>query len=1803
MFGIKDANQNKDLINLINQFDTTILGIENVKAQINGKKINTYTLVYTPIGFFIISRLNLMRKCKAKIVVSLFDIIGFDFKSKNEILCRFGNSQTILLEIDNYKPFIQSILDHHSQMFYRSPFIKPIELNNFPESLHPTQPISPPSNIISLRYISICAKYQQPIDPETKHIFEIYEKSDKLSITFNFKCQPPINYHFISSPLMHEPLLHGLIFDQYSPHNVCKIIYSLLKYNKNIISIIMRNYNDLTYEQFGFSNLKNPSVVSWHFSNLSLTDQRLSLFFMEFKSYQGDLIQLSLDHIHFTTTSADRLAKLIAFHHCFRSLEVFNLTYIDGCGQNINKILNSFQKTVSQLRSLQKVTFANWNPQPSITSPPKPPNVKSSIQIPFQFIRTTSVRYLSLISFDLRMVNYKIVLPSNINCLELRKCKFNCCSLMNVLEAALSINSPCILSLAEMEIDNGELQQFYQESSKIQSFKNLVEFDYSCNSIPTHFVKEFNRIFISPSLKFLSLNNVFGPNQITELAAVLAACETNCQLWGLELMGGKIKRTIGPKLKEVFPFIIPQTQLEHLNISAQQFTDMIINDVYNFFDSMKNLLYLSVDGSAINKLQTLFDFYEHIFVKTRSRAITRPFMDLDSLIIGNNVEETIHSSMFLTFKQRMLSQMTPSDRFIRTFYYIRYPDMNRFQTFLSVFPLAATELPSNDKYGINCITQTSIPLRSLSDFDFQEIRTAEEIGTYQASLFHSPFDYVPPIKSELKSFELPPALKKFKGSYVYDANLTRPEIKKKVKPREIVHRYQGMINVKNKPLFRNLTIIEDLFDNIKNMEIINGDENLDSNRNNLNGLFNLPKLEPPVIIPKEAFEIIVEQMETLEDPTVESENDLSDKKLSLTSKSRIVSATQSLCSSLRTNKLSSGSNVFHLNSSMSSNELPFIKSNIASPLLSIVPIYETASDARIMASSSDPPIALDANSTFLTDDENDESDEYYDDDDEDLFYSFLIDNYENRKRKTQMLPELPSTKILQATKYGDPDTFFLMTNSPKNHDFDCEYESDDENISDDDEQLELLQVMISDPLQQETLQNLRQTSYQFNKIDPKSASKIRAIPNDPPKEDPKMPKFFDSLYQNKKKYCFRITSTSNYRMKHRSSSSAANLINFVSRDERSSSAAVGVTSGVAVNDFIDTAAINSSSNYDTLQSSSSGINIPSITDHHFEFDHQEHHRLSQKRTNSSALNSQPIARNASSQLKMSQRFRTAPNNSNNSSFSSILSNISFNTPVQSNLMELSQIENESSEDGLMPDTVVNPSQPSQFNLNGSFKYSMNMGQKGNVQASSVTFAVDESSSSGEMLIDDADNAAKPKSLQKQNTVKTATVAPPVNAKVNSARKDVQCFSSDSGEASDDGQVKKTVMLNNKNNSYSSNSGEASDGMAPPPDSQSAKKAQQQAMPKTVQKAASYSSNSGEASDDMMPPPDAQQVKKTQAQQQVRSQTVQKAASYSSNSGEASDDMMPPPDAQQVKKIAYPDFGQNQTQVKAPQTQTQPAKAASYSSNSGEASDDMMPPPDAQQVKKIAYPNFGQNQTQFQAPQTQTQPAKAASYSSNSGEASDDMMPPPDAQQVKKISYPNFGQNQTQVKAPQTQPQPAKAASYSSNSGEASDDMMPPPDAQQVKKITYPNFGQNQTQFQAPQTQTQKAASYSSNSGEASDDMMPPSDAQPTRKITYPSFSSDTNQPQQSQQPPQPAPGPASYSSNSGEASDDMMPPPDAQPLRKIEYPNFGASQQQQQQQQAPPMAASYSSNSGEASDDMMPPPDVEPPRKIDYPKF
>lgn len=1179
----KESNQLKDIGNVIQQYNTSILDSYSIKAQINEKKIQSYFLVNTPIGFFLISQPKLMKKPEVNLFVSLFDIIGFDFINNTQLICHYKIQNSILIEITNYRRFIQTIVDQHYQLLIGSSLYKSFIFKNFPIPIQPSSELSPISNEVTLRYISMCAKYQQSIDPETMNIFEKFQRTDRFFITFTSKCKSVNNYHIISNILIHEPFLRCVKFDFYSPQIVCKIIYSLLKHNKNIQIITIRNYNELNFEQLGFDKLTNPSVVSWNFSNLMLSNDRIPSFFDGFSHYQGDLLRLTIEHFHFSYNYAKSICKSISEGYCFRTLEVLNMNYIDCSRQDIGELFLLIQNLVSQLHSLRAISFEYWMPSPLL---------KIDINGEYSLFGTNNIRYISLSLMDLKTITTTIRLPKTLNCLLLDGCRFSAESLVNLLSTVRNAPFPFSLSLSQMMIDDSELNQFYNMVSKLSSFENLVELNFSNNQIPAKFVNEFCRLFITSNLRFLSLNNVFGPDQIDDLITILTACENHCHLWGLELIGGKIKTTLGPKLKSLFSIISRLEQLELLNISSQRFTSLIFNDLLNFIDSLNNLQYISIDDTGITNLSDFYKLYQHLFIKTRCFAIQKPYSDLNRLILSDTFEKEINDNDFLEFKNKIIQYMVQPTTFIRTFYYFKYPDMTRFPSFLSAFPISLIELPDYDRYGITSITSAMFPFRSLSDYDFQEIENTT-IGNYQVSLLPSPLFNVPVNNNEIPQFEFPGAMKKYRGSYEYDPNLTRPEIIQKQQPRDIVHQYQSMINVANKPLFRSLVIIEDILDNItmRGEHDSGGDTNtsvaIEGTRNIMNKsnsftipdtrqanqsnlmkqLSKYPKIPLPQLVQPETYRIIAEQIENLADPGADlaapnsssilfshgfsNNNDIPHSKSGInigiqyssfhTPKNRIkqsISPAKTTELSLANDSHSSSTSLGFTQNSKDGNEYEYKSQYLDNQTMKLNPFDLCAKlqGSSIELSISDPDLFAKIGHLFhhqkrvyfhskrtpgnrYIDYSDDYSDFEYEDDDT------------NEITQSRRLPPVPSTKVLSSTKYGTPEELFDLNIYSEEHFTSTVSTYRDKNISidinaidDDDEQMELWEDMLNDEIQESTLKQLRILRKLFMQYTPKNFINIDKIPVDPLKIDPKMPNLYPSLQLYKNKYCSELMS-------------------------------------------------------------------------------------------------------------------------------------------------------------------------------------------------------------------------------------------------------------------------------------------------------------------------------------------------------------------------------------------------------------------------------------------------------------------------------------------------------------------------------------------------------------------------------------------------------------------------------------------------------------------------------------------------------
>ncbi|OHT02175.1 hypothetical protein TRFO_30842 [Tritrichomonas foetus] len=854
MSSVRDANDlshlnhdEKGIAKLLNSFGAFITNTDVMKMMNNTKKkLKSFSIFSTNLGIFIFTRPKIRRKAKLFQFISFFDLDIVDFQTKTKIRVTYQKNKSLEMEFQDPIKIAESIADGYLNFMSNSHLYQSLKIVNPPTPINTERKTMGFDDSLILHYYAACAKYKTPIDPNTCQVFEKYQNSDRYSITFTNKCASPIQYHTISLPLIHCPFLRILIFDGFAPRTVCKIIYSILKHNKQITTIIMKNYDLLVYELFGFSKLKNPSAVSWIFSNLTFDERNIVLFLAEFKYYTGCVQRLTFDKFKLNSSSAERISQVLSMTYCFRTIESLEVTRPDLSGQNSILVLRPFISALIHLKSLQKFVIHDWYPYPVVKSDPKKP---------IWIVNLNSLRHLTLSNLNLTGVVSRFMLPHSVNALELNNCIFNSPSLISILKSASVIRTPLILSIHSIQIEQNELQIYYANSKEIPQLTNLSEIDYSNNIIQPSFISEFCRIFLPKGIKFLTVNNCFGPQQLTSIHRIFKHLGKETSIWGLEIQGGKEGTTFGPIMRQVLMGVNQIKTLEHLDISYQKWFPSLENEIINNLIALPDLKYFSADGSDIPDLSSLILFYTYLFSKKQLVGCGRPLYDFAKLIPGRIEDADVECPNFPSFRVKMKAIMKPSNRSIRALYYMRYSDMSKFYEFLSSFPATLGDMSEIEPYGVTSFNHLQIAQRTLYDFDMSEM--TESLSDAQVKYMESPMDNIEISQIEksekIPKFEFPQALSKYKGRYNKHGReeLTRPVIQPRVNAREVMAKYRGFICHKNQRICRNISIVSTLFNKVYE----DGDSEVFGRE--------IPVTEPPTFISSEAFKVISSQLESL----------------------------------------------------------------------------------------------------------------------------------------------------------------------------------------------------------------------------------------------------------------------------------------------------------------------------------------------------------------------------------------------------------------------------------------------------------------------------------------------------------------------------------------------------------------------------------------------------------------------------------------------------------------------------------------------------------------------------------------------------------------------------------------------------------------------------------------------------------------------------------------------------------------------------------------------------------------------------
>ena len=836
----------KALAKFLAPFKATISYVDVAKSitkSVDKKNAKQYSACVTNIGIFFLSKPSKKNKIKLYRYISYFDISHIDFLSKKGLSIFQKKDKGIAGEFLDPIKLVQKLIDGYLIFMSTCLSFKPIPIKRAPVEFNQEMKIADSDeNPTLLHYYAACVKYHDKVDPNLTKAIKLYNTSDKHSFTLYKRYATPTSYHTIAQFLIYEPKLKLLVFDGFAPEMAGKILCSVLKHNKSVISVVIKNYTSFNYELIGLNILVRPSIVSWTIHNCFSNEDDFYKFLSQFAYYQGDIQRFTISKFKVTASLAEGIASLLTSSFCFRTLEYLEIMEPEIHYSNeIPTVLQAFLNVTSKLKMLQKLSLLDWQNSPKI-------NV--DISESFSFVRTESLRYLKLSNLNLSNIISHTVFPSTLNAIELNSCSFSSASLLNILHAVSSIKIPLILSLMSMKLSDQELTLFKNSSQELPTLTNLVEFDYSNNRIDSQFIPEFCRIFLHRELLYLAINNCFSTNELSSLMKILKHLAKKTSLWGLEYQGGKKNTTLGEEIILVLKKLEKIRSLEHLDISLQNWGGSIGENMINLLEKLPNLKYFAADGANFPDFKTLLSFYSGFFNKPKIVSIYRPVVDLNIIYNNNSAShDQIDSQTLKNFKNKMKFICPFSTRTIRSFYYMRYSDMSKFGDFLSNYPNILNDKQEGDIFGLTSFHIQNVTRKSLLDFEMSEI--IGKVSDFQVDCLESPIDEFV-VRETPSAFTIPQTLKKFSGKYQPpDKYQPYPIIKSHISPQEVTAKYRGYICNQNQRIFRNLSMVSNLFEKV-----------YEENKTDTFGK-NIPITEPPTFVSSEVVKIISQQLESL----------------------------------------------------------------------------------------------------------------------------------------------------------------------------------------------------------------------------------------------------------------------------------------------------------------------------------------------------------------------------------------------------------------------------------------------------------------------------------------------------------------------------------------------------------------------------------------------------------------------------------------------------------------------------------------------------------------------------------------------------------------------------------------------------------------------------------------------------------------------------------------------------------------------------------------------------------------------------
>ena len=582
--------------------------------------------------------------------------------------------------------------------------------------------------LVQLRYACYSAKYRVQASNEVVGLLCQLQKKQGTTLVLDNRSPVPDDLKCMVMPIVQMHKFKEIVFRNYAPFGVCRIIHYFLKYGRDVTSIVLDGYGTVVPRQLRFDRIdpQGKEALSLALVNCRLSVEQCSELMSETGKYKGEVQKIVLGGMDMNDDSVKEIFREVKKARGFRTLEVFVIDGIDSMRLSRDQMSKRLSSFLRHCRFLRRVSLGRWS---------TPMGFDLNM-----FGNNNVLGELCLSGQNMSSLAPRFSLGANLYLLDMSQALFSGKTLLGLLDNVSQFVNPISLLLRHIILPPNDWGFFYDELAKLRRCTKLKELDWSYNEIPEDAIDVFGRYFLADGqVRLIGLDGCFGVNEVEQLRKLLSYGQSS--LWGLSLRGST-EKNFSENISQVCEILAPIEGLRFLDLSGQNMSDADGEQLLSFLGG-KAISEVYCDETHFSDPSFLFNFYQRL-CGSSVRAVGRPVQDMIRFFEGS-FSAQLGTTAYDVFANDLKGKLDYTGVSARSYYLCQENptdslDMDMFYNCVTKFPTRYYEdgvddrfdlLHETERLGSLCLYHTSGDTQHLFQMQNKMLHTATEPPIYR----------------------------------------------------------------------------------------------------------------------------------------------------------------------------------------------------------------------------------------------------------------------------------------------------------------------------------------------------------------------------------------------------------------------------------------------------------------------------------------------------------------------------------------------------------------------------------------------------------------------------------------------------------------------------------------------------------------------------------------------------------------------------------------------------------------------------------------------------------------------------------------------------------------------------------------------------------------------------------------------------------------------------------------------------------------------------------------------------------------